>query len=226
MYVNAGSLFKNAVQACDGSAASPPIQARRDALVGIVLATISTEAFINELQNAAEAQSGAAAPGWINALGYMVAEAEKSRASIESKYQLARFILTSQPFDRGAAPFQDFALLIGVRNLIVHAKPQEAKVQRDADGELLWVELKIMCQLQASRILGVSESLRNAATTIGADAIVSDLLAEISTHSVAKWACKAAAGIVNGLLDAIPQGRFNSFVEIAYREDFGTLPQE
>jgi|HubBroStandDraft_2_1064218.scaffolds.fasta_scaffold73442_1 hypothetical protein len=195
MYVNAGSLFKNAVEVCDGLTASAAIQARRDALVSIVLATISTEAFINELHNGAEAQSGAAAPGWINALGYMLGEAEKSRASIESKYQLARFILTGQPFDRGVSPSQDFALLISVRNLIVHAKPQDAKVRRDADGKLVWVEPNIMCRLQGSRVLGVSESLRNAASTLGADTIVSDMLAEISTHSVAQWACKAAAGL-------------------------------
>jgi len=226
MYVNAGSLFKNAVEVCDESAASPPIQARRDALVAIVLATISTEAFINELHHGAETQSGPTAPGWINALGDVLDEAETSRASIESKYQLARIILTGQPFERGASPFQDFALLISVRNLIVHARPQEAKIQKAADGKLVWVEPKIMCRLQASKIIGVSESLTSAASTLGADTIVSDLLAEISAHSVAKWACRAAAGVVNGLLDAIHQSQFRAFMEVAYRKDFGMLPQE
>jgi len=117
-------------------------------------------------------------------------------------------------------------LLISVRNLIVHAKPQDAKVRRDADGKLVWVEPNIMCRLQGSRVLGMSESLRNAASTLGADTIVSDMLAEISTHSVAQWACKAAAGVVNGLLDAILQAQFRAFMEIAYRKDFGMLPRE
>ncbi len=58
MYVNAGSLFKNAVEVCDGLTASAAIQARRDALVSIVLATISTEAFINELHNGAGSVRG------------------------------------------------------------------------------------------------------------------------------------------------------------------------
>lgn len=153
MYVNAGSLFKNAVEVCTGLTASAEMQVRRDALVTIVLATISTEAFINEFHHLAKDQSGPAAPGWINALGDVLGEAEESRASIESKYQLARFILTGQPFDRGASPFQDFALLISVRNLIVHAKPQEATVQKDAHGKLTWVEPRIMHRLESAGAL-------------------------------------------------------------------------
>jgi hypothetical protein len=220
MYVNAGSLFSNAVELCKGLTESVAVQARRDALVTIILATISTEAFINELHHWAEDQSGPSAPGWINALGDVLGEAEKSRSTIELKYQIARFILTGQPFDRGAAPFQDFALLISVRNLIVHSKPQEAKVERDANGKLVWVEPRILCRLQRAGILSVSDSLRDAASRLGAETIISDLLAEISTHSVAKWACRAAAGAVNGVLDSIPAGGYASAAEVMYRKDF------
>jgi hypothetical protein len=41
----------------------------------------------------------------------MLGEAEKSRTSIESKYHLAKFVLSGQPFDKGANPFQTFCII-------------------------------------------------------------------------------------------------------------------
>ena len=61
----------------------------------------------------------------------MLGEAEKSRTSIESKYHLEEFVLSGEPFDKGANPFQTFALLIDARNLIVHAKPLEAVIRKN-----------------------------------------------------------------------------------------------
>lgn len=223
MYVNAGLLFSNAVAICKELTDSAAPKNRRDALVTIILAAVSTEAFVNELHHWADDQKGTGAPSWINALGDILGEAEKSRASVESKYQLARFILTGQVFDRGAPPFQDFTLLTSVRNLIVHSKPQEAKIRKDSNGQLLWVEPNIMCRLQGAGILRVSELTKNAFARLEADEIVSDMLGEISTDSVARWACKAAAGIVNGVLDSIPPSWHAKAAETMYRKEFRTI---
>ena len=220
MYVNAGFLFRNAAEIGGRLADSVAVESRRDALVTITLATISTEAFINELHHYARDASGTAAPGWINALRDVLEEAEKSRASIEAKYQLASFIMSGQPFDRGAPPFQDFALLIKVRNLIVHLRPQEATVEKGKNGELFWVEPSIMRSLQIAGVLKVSEDTKGAAERLGADAITSDLLTAISSRPVARWACSAAAGIVNGILELIPKSRYSAAAESMYRKHF------
>jgi len=42
----------------------------------------------------------------------MLGEAEKSRTSIESKYHLEEFVLSGEPFDKGANPFQTFATFV------------------------------------------------------------------------------------------------------------------
>jgi hypothetical protein len=224
MYVNAGSLYKNAVEVYRETSASMPIQARRSSLISIILATISTEAFINELHHLAHNQSDASAAGWVNALSEILNEAEKSRASIESKYQLAKFILTGQPFDRGSSPFQQFSLLVDLRNLIVHVRPQQALLKND-NGRYVWVSPPIMTRLQAAGIISVDDYIKQAASQNNAEGVIADVLAQVSTEAVAGWACITAATIVNAILDALPQSLFKVGADIAYRKDFSAALQ-
>lgn len=218
--MNAGRLLLNAVELCKGvstlNVASP--QSRRECLASIIFAAISTEAFINELGRLAAANVSSG-PGWVGGLAEILGDAEKVRTSLESKYNLAKFIVTGQVFDRGTLPFQDFALLVDVRNLIVHTKAEEVIVRKKPDGGLAW-ETRVMARLQE----------RGAVTTSGFPSqlvpreeglFLSDLLEEISTQSVARWSCGAASGIVNGVLDAMASNtRFAGRVKRIYSEDF------
>ena len=47
------------------------------------------------------------------------------RASLLSRLALSNWILTGKSVDRSSSPFQDFALLVGLRNDLVHFKPNE-----------------------------------------------------------------------------------------------------
>jgi hypothetical protein len=104
-----------------------------------LLAVISAETLVNELPQFAEnwIQAMAArkekqeAPGWLKALAEILIEAEESKASLKSKYQLTKFILSGEPFDTGAQIFQNFALLVDLRNTIVHAKSKDAVMRKD-----------------------------------------------------------------------------------------------
>jgi hypothetical protein len=169
----------------------------------------------------ARTPSNADAPGWIKALGDILGEAEKSHASIELKYQLAKFTLTGQPFDKGALPFQDFALLIEIRNILVHQKPLEASLEKNDSGEFVWTKPPSMRRLHAARIIGVDDSLKDAATRNNADKLIADMVAQISSQAVAQWACRAAAGMVNALLDSVPEGsKLALLMHFAYRREF------
>ena len=224
MYINAGRLYQDAVQIAS-TIQSPPssLQARRESLASILFATMSLEAFINELHHIAlEFASATSAPVQLRVLGDLLEEAERSRASIASKYQLAKFILSSQPFDKGASPYQDFALLFDVRNLIVHTKPLEAKLRKDSSGKVVWVEPKIMVRLQNINVLEVTDYLKGSTPEAGE--LISDLVAEISTQQIALWACRTAVRIVEVILNAIPV-EFAAITNTFYRKQFSTTTQ-
>ena len=228
MYINAGRVFRNAVEACF-ELSSPDLTSsliQRNALTSIVFATVSAEAFINELHHTACIwASRPESPEWTKALCEILGEAEKSRSSIESKYQLAKFILSGRAFDKGAAPFQNFALLVDVRNLIVHAKPLDAIVGKDEHGKVVWTEPKVMVRLQEIGVAKVDDNLREIASKQQSSQIITDLVAQISTRDTASWACKSSSALVNAILDVVPKG-FAKETDFAYRKDFTFEQQE
>jgi hypothetical protein len=121
-------------------------------------------------------------------------------------------------------PFQDFALLVDLRNLIMHAKPAktEAVRRKEAGGEWTW-ENKILSGLAQRGAISAKTGIPSQFIPEGERAqIQSNLLAEISTQSVASWSCTAASGIVNSLLNDLPSSpTFAPMIQNIYRTDFG-----
>lgn len=223
MYANAGRLFQSAVDFYKGVTTLNPVstQAQRECLASVIFAAMSAEAFPNELQQLSlDISDKAREPESVRALGQILSDAEDSRLQLKAKYQLIMLILSGAVLDKGAQPFQDFALLVDVRNLIVHWKPEEAVLRRNADGVLAW-ETKIMSQLEQRGAITKSDLIPSFVPTDQPVEIRSDLLSEMSVQSMGIWACSAVAGIVNTVLDAIPASpRFRPLVETMYRKAF------
>src|ERR1700730_13116987 len=121
--LNAGLLFNHAKNACERIAETPGLRigGQTDALTAIVFAAASLEAFIYEftdLVNQLDVEPGA----HFTAFASLMEELEKSRASIESKFSLGRWVFAAAPYDKGALPYQDFALLIDLRNALIHLR--------------------------------------------------------------------------------------------------------
>jgi hypothetical protein len=96
-------------------------------------------------------------------------------------------------------------------------------VQKNDSGNFVWDDPKLMHRLQNANLVKLDTSfLTLAAETHKVDRFVTDVLNEISTQTTALWACKSAAGIVNGILGAIPNdfAPFKNSVEGAYRHAF------
>jgi hypothetical protein len=95
-----------------------------DALVSIVMAAAATEALINELQAYYELEKTVFGlqPKEL-ACADALAEVERNQGSTELKYLLASLTLSGQMFDKGSQPFQDFSILMKVRNNLMHPKP-------------------------------------------------------------------------------------------------------
>ena len=51
---------------------------------------------------------------------------EQDRASVKLKYLLASKLLPGEPLQKGASPYQDFSLLIDMRNDFAHPRAQDA----------------------------------------------------------------------------------------------------
>jgi len=101
--------------------ANRPTALPMDALVALVMAVVAAEAFVNELPECIRA--GNSLPVTPEMLKCADALDDAAFESIVDKYQIAAAALSGKPFDKGGAPLQDFALLVRVRNQIVHLKP-------------------------------------------------------------------------------------------------------
>lgn len=222
MHANAGGLFQNAIESCR-ELSSPDLtfsQVKRNSLGAILFASMSAEAFINEIQYLASLwNEHPTKPAWAKALHEILGEVETSRASIESRYQIAKWVLSGSAFDKGSAPFQHFHLFVAVRNIIAHAKPAEAIVEMGEKGEYKWTGPKTIAGLQQIGVVRVEEDLLNFLNKALLLNMTSDLIPQIATQEVGIWGCKTVSAIVNALLDVIPPP-FNERANLLYRAQF------
>ena len=173
----------------------------RDALSAILFSALATEAFINELPEAAFRDAYALRSLQLPAvpilnelattLGVMVAAREK----IQLKYQAARRILTGRAFDRGAAPYQDFDRLIALRNDLVHPRHQD---RTTALGHTEPAS-PVVRDLQRRGLT------RTRGRRPGDPAGGMSWLGEIYCGRTAAWAHKAACDVIAELIRALPQ---------------------
>lgn len=107
---HAGVLFEIARRsyARTAEAASDLSPGQTDALVAVMFATASLEAFINE----AGARAGYPPPGSlpdpdvVSRFATVMAEVEEGRGSLELKYQLARLVFTATISTRAGLPIR------------------------------------------------------------------------------------------------------------------------
>jgi hypothetical protein len=174
-------------------------QPTSEALTTILFSALATEALINELPEAAARATNlhpdVPGIGILVDLAATLGAAEKAQGRIDSKYHLASEILTGKTFPIGAAPFQDFAGLITLRNELVHPRHRD---RTTAAGHVQPVS-KVVRDLQR----------RGLTTTRGRGP--SDVpggvswLGEIKSDGVASWAYNAARGIIIALLRMLPE---------------------
>jgi hypothetical protein len=231
-WYNAGTLFQVAAQSYLGMSVKPgDAQFRqtkwlqKPALVSIVFAAISLEAFINEAQEIADSslKEGDSHPSQVVAFASVLNEAERSRASATLKFTLASALLSGQPFDRGAAPYQDFALLMRTRDELVHMKASGFTSLGGNRLECLpQVGGGVLRQLASRNIL-----MDPAADDDWPDSkgdVYARLPTWIGTPAMARWSCNAAASMVNAIIVLAPESVFRRRLQSTYLDDFKLLP--
>jgi hypothetical protein len=207
--INAGSIFGIAVASAKGINA-PPRQGGKDAaLVSLVFAEASLEAFLNEsIELALDHSHDPKEPQIASSFAQLMPDFERS--GLESKFQLAHWILTGNPYEKGAQPYQDFLLLMRVRNALLHYKP-DPPLEIPGEGQLT----------AGSHSNNVLDSLRSK--NILADfqpGVQASWTAFVSTKAVAEWACKAASHMVLDFLSKLPPSSWESTLKFCYQAPF------
>src|SRR5882672_8031676 len=95
-----------------------------DAILAIVMSAASTEAFVNEFAELAPRRYDLMddLPPALATCVEVLRELEEARLSVTTKYLVASQVLAGESFNTGAAPYQDFKLLLDLRNSIMHIK--------------------------------------------------------------------------------------------------------
>ena len=121
------------------------------------------------------------------------------------KFLLAKNILTGTPFDKGKSPYQDFDLLLKVRNALVHFRSENLYLATDTFSGMIQPEVKpdsidrLFSKLRSKNILKPEEDCHQGG-----------LIERISTPEAAKWACNIVPDMISETLLGCPDD-FNLF---------------
>jgi hypothetical protein len=176
-----------------------PIHRQNDALVAIVFAALSLEAFINELGAiASDAKANGYNEDFLDSLIDAIDESQTNKRT-QDKFMLVSEALSNK-FDRGRYPYQDFADLFRLRDCLVHLKPQD-RIEIDENRNWLYSGRKLIDNLRSKNILQKNTSTKSITLLI-------------STAPAAKWSCDIASAMVNAILDRIPDSEFSRDNEV------------
>ena len=171
-----------------------------DALDAIVFAAASLEAFMNEaVELALEGLAGLPSePASVHTFAKSVQEIENNHGNVQEMFLKVSEVFQGEAYDKGAQPYQDFALLFRLRNAIMHLKPRE-EMTKDARGWWVPETSRLLEQLKARNISGQYEEGTSAA-----------LISHVSTRAVAGWSCNTAANMVDSVIKMAPESQLRS----------------
>ena len=163
---------------------------RREAFAAVLFAAAALEAWIAELElHASEGWLALGTSGALAAWSYVMRELEPTRASIRVKFSLAKAILSGTPYDKGTRPYQDFHLLLSIRDALVHMKPE--RVSEGPADDQSHTE-KLLRALESRGLCGPEEA-----------GTKSSWLPRIATRAIARWACNVAADMVRSVAECL-----------------------
>jgi hypothetical protein len=209
--LDAGSIFSIAIGAAKGIDAPRREGGKMAALVSVVFAQTSLEAFLNEsIELADDCISDPTEPQIVSAFAQLMSDFERSHISLQSRFQLAHWMLTGKPYGKDAPPYRDFSLLLRVRNALVHFKADAAlEFPETGQAPAAPNSYSVLVSLRSKGILAELEP-----------GIQAPWIFSIGTKAAAEWACDSAAQMVFDFLANLPQSKWRGILELCYRSSF------
>jgi hypothetical protein len=171
-------------------------------LVATLFSAFGAEAWINELLYRVRTSRPEECVGNLAQLQPLIraARLEERATGTITKYDVIGASLALETWDRGVQPFQDFDLLLEVRNFIVHQKPEATfiDVYQDADARFMLVQPKLggIAERLVSRGI-VDRPLTSALTPA---------LALVQRSEVGIWAYAASCQFIVSMVRLLPPG--------------------
>lgn len=159
--------------------------------MAVVFSAVALEGFINECADLASQESNP--PVEVENLGAVLGEIEASNGTTELKYLMASTVLGGAAFDKGTSPFQNFKLLIRIRNALVHYKPGKASLDHQTMQRSGTPHPIVTALVSAGIITPASEHT------------IQEWPGIISQSSVAEWACKTAEAMMKRTTNLLPE---------------------
>ncbi len=193
-YFHAAFLFSIALRASKARTGS-----QGQPVVCIVFCATALEAFINECGRLARTVPTANRQNVVDAFASVMGELEDRRESLTIKYHLGLLVFKGEAWDEGGQPFQDFKLLIGLRNELAHMKGDEWKSEilkgnTDPDRSPDQYPKFVRALQQRGVIPQPTKS--------------TSWLEQISNPAVSAWACKTASLMTSEFFSSVPAGYF------------------
>ena len=209
-FINGAVLFNRAKEAFERSKKSSTDErqlGQMDAIDAVVFSVAALECFINEVSELARQACSDKRndnPPSVETLGRLLREVEEKKGSLRLKFMLAHLVFTGQTYDASSRPFQDFNLLIQLRNAIVHHKPDEYFTQ-EADGTIKLDAAKLLSKLESKNVLAERSDVQTS------------WLNRIATSASARWACNTSSEVINSVIGIVPECPFKEQLKMLYQ---------
>ncbi|HEY1170266.1 MAG TPA: hypothetical protein VGH19_02745 [Verrucomicrobiae bacterium] len=213
IFINSGILFniaKQAYQRAKTAVSHDRSHESNEPLISIVFAAAAGEAFINEIgELAAQPPSGFPGfeqePNQVQTLAKLLSEIEDSRGTTNMKFLIGKLALSGKTFNKGTNPFQDFAILMDLRNSLMHLKFDSIESIKTNAVRVKYPS--VVGKLRSQNILAEFEDDENA---------VASWVLRVSTPAVARWSCNATAKIVKDIIESIPNSELRTKADLFY----------
>ncbi|MFH5803928.1 hypothetical protein [Alienimonas sp. DA493] len=187
-----------------------------DPIVAVVFAAAATEAFMCELAAFAEFNPRNAATlspqeSTIHQFRDIYNELESSKGSLVAKYSLALGMFTGQPAKKGTSPFQDFALLVDLRNSLIHSKLSRIEIDKACTATMQFP--KIISKLARTGTLA----------PIPPENTLTSWVQLVSTPAAAVWAVRSAGDIIKEVITSVPKSILHDTLSFHYMHKLNSL---
>jgi hypothetical protein len=196
-----GSLFILAQKAAERSK-----EDRQETITAIILSVISFEAFINEFEDMLGKYVSEEDPVSLKMLKYFLRDLEKERANIKLKVQTILYVLTQDIPKKGKLPYQDFNFLIGLRNHLVHRKPEKF-IWDFGDIDKEYNHHRFVKYLSDRKVIKKPKPGQPPS-----------LSRYIECQEVAYWACNTVKAMINEIVSVVPKTTFYEILASHWRE--------
>ena len=195
-YFHAKSLFGIAKKAAKSKAKKSD-----NSIVAIMFSASAMEAFINESAGLARMIPTSDRQKIVEGYAAVMAELEDRKESLLVKYHMALLVFSGATWNEGDQVFQDFKLLVTIRNAIVHMKTDK------------WETPVSMLKPDPER--AIEQHPKFIKTLVQKKIIDPPIKSQswlelLKDQRVAQWACLVSSRITTDFVKSVPDGKFKT----------------